>query len=138
VAATRFIDAWERFAANRKAWAYQQDQLPTTHPIVADITDLEAAKLNFDGITYAKGASVLKQLVAFVGEEQFFEGARRYFAAHAYGNTTLDDLLVQLEEASGRDLRAWSKAWLETSGVSTVRLEIDGAGERMLVQTDPR
>lgn len=138
VAATRFTDAWVRFAANRKAWAYQQDQLPTTHPIVADITDLEAAKLNFDGITYAKGASVLKQLVAFVGEGQFFEGARRYFAAHAYGNTTLEDLLVQLEDVSGRDVRAWSKAWLETSGVSTIWLENEVSGERMLVQTDPR
>lgn len=136
--ATRYTDAWVRFAANRKAWAYQQDQLPTTHPIVADITDLEAAKLNFDGITYAKGASVLKQLVAFVGEDNFFEGARRYFAAHAYGNTTLEDLLVQLEEVSGRDVRAWSRAWLETSGVSTIALESTGAGERMLVQTDPR
>ncbi|MCS3842380.1 aminopeptidase N [Microbacterium sp. AK031] len=137
-AATRFTDAWERFAANRKAWAYQQDQLPTTHPIVADIPDLEAAKLNFDGITYAKGAAVLKQLVAFVGEDEFFEGARRYFAAHAFGNTTLEDLLVQLEDVSGRDVRAWSKAWLETSGVSTLWLETDGAGERMLVQSDPR
>lgn len=137
-AATRFTDSWARFAANRKAWAYQQDQLPTTHPIVADIPDLEAAKLNFDGITYAKGAAVLKQLVAFVGEEQFFEGARRYFAAHAYGNTTLEDLLVQLEIVSGRDVRAWSKAWLETSGVSTLWLETDASGERMLVQSDPR
>ncbi|MEJ1087711.1 aminopeptidase N [Microbacterium sp. Mu-80] len=137
-AATRYTDAWVRFAANRKAWAYQQDQLPTTHPIVADITDLEAAKLNFDGITYAKGASVLKQLVAFVGEEQFFEGARRYFAAHAFGNTTLEDLLVQLEDVSGRDVRAWSRAWLETSGMSTLALETDGDGERMLVQSDPR
>src|SRR5690606_13267077 len=91
-AVTLYTDAWERFAANRKAWAYHQDQLPTTHPIVADITDLEAAKLNFDGITYAKGAAVLKQLVAFVGEAHFFEGARRYFAAHAYGNPTLEDL----------------------------------------------
>ncbi|MCC2029110.1 aminopeptidase N [Microbacterium sp. YMB-B2] len=136
-AATRFTDAWERFAANRKAWAYQQDQLPTTHPIVADITDLEAAKLNFDGITYAKGASVLKQLVAFVGEERFFEGARRYFAAHAFGNTTLDDLLVQLEDVSGRDVRAWSRAWLETSGMSTLWIE-DAGDERVLVQSDPR
>ena len=138
VAATSYTDAWVRFAANRKAWAYQQDQLPTTHPIVADITDLEAAKLNFDGITYAKGASVLKQLVAFVGEEQFFDGARRYFAAHAYGNTTLEDLLVELEAASGRDLRAWSKAWLETSGVSALSLVTGAGGERILVQTDPR
>jgi len=137
-AATRFADAWVRFAANRKAWAYLQDQLPTTHPIVADITDLEAAKLNFDGITYAKGAAVLKQLVAFVGEAQFFEGARRYFAANAFGNTTLEDLLEHLEDVSGRDVRAWSRAWLETSGVSTLRLENDGSGRRMLVQGDPR
>ena len=136
--ATRYTDAWMRFAANRKAWAYQQDQLPTTHPIVADIPDLEAAKLNFDGITYAKGASVLKQLVAFVGQEHFFEGARRYFAAHAYGNTTLEDLLVQLEDVSGRDVRSWSKAWLETSGMSTLSIETGVDGERMLVQSDSR
>ncbi|MGF6821299.1 aminopeptidase N [Microbacterium sp. ZKA21] len=137
-AATRFTDAWVTFANRRKAWAYQQDQLPTTHLIVADIPDLEAAKLNFDGITYAKGASVLKQLVAFVGEKAFFEGSRRYFAAHAFGNTTLEDLLVELEAVSGRDVRAWSRAWLETTGVSTLSLETDGTGERMLVQTDPR
>lgn len=141
-AATRFTDAWVKFAANRKAWAYQQDQLPTTHPIVADITDLEAAKLNFDGITYAKGAAVLKQLVAFVGEDAFFEGARRYFAAHAFGNTTLDDLLTQLSAVSGRDMRDWSAGWLETAGMSTLWLEDAGedASEdsRILVQTDPR
>lgn len=133
-AATRFTDAWARFANSRKAWAYRQDQLPTTHPIVADITDLEAAKLNFDGITYAKGASVLKQLVAFVGEETFFEGARQYFAKHAFGNTTLNDLLRVLSDVSGRDLAAWSQAWLETSGVSTLWLETDAAGNRVLVQ----
>ncbi|GGH40600.1 aminopeptidase N [Microbacterium album] len=136
-AATRFADAWVSFAARRKAWAYQQDQLPTTHPIVADIPDLEAAKLNFDGITYAKGASVLKQLVAYVGQEAFFEGARRYFADHAYGNTTLDDLLGALEATSGRDLRAWSRAWLETSGMSTLWIERSDAGT-VLAQTDPR
>ncbi|MFF7292333.1 aminopeptidase N [Microbacterium sp. NPDC008134] len=140
-AATRYSDAWVTFAARRKAWAYQQDQLPTTHPIVADITDLEAAKLNFDGITYAKGASVLKQLVAFVGEDAFFEGARRYFAAHAFGNTTLDDLLVQLSTVSGRDMGEWSRAWLQTTGMSTLWLEETDeadAGARVLVQTDPR
>lgn len=140
-AVTRYTDAWVTFAARRKAWAYQQDQLPTTHPIVADITDLEAAKLNFDGITYAKGASVLKQLVAFVGEDAFFEGARRYFAAHAFGNTTLDDLLVQLSAVSGRDMGEWSRAWLETTGMSTLWLEETDdadAATRVLVQTDPR
>ena len=137
-AATRYTDAWAKFAANRKAWAYQQDQLPTTHPIVADITDLEAAKLNFDGITYAKGAAVLKQLVAFVGDDAFFEGARRYFATHAFGNTTLDDLLTELNAVSGRDMRTWSRAWLETTGMSTIRLETDASGQRTIVQSDPR
>ncbi|HLS93057.1 MAG TPA: aminopeptidase N [Microbacterium sp.] len=137
VVATRFVDAWASFANRRKAWAYEQDQLPTTHPVVADIPDLEAAKLNFDGITYAKGASVLKQLVAFVGEQEFFEGARAYFREHAFGNTTLDDLLRALEGASGRDVRAWSRAWLETTGVSTLSLERSG-DETVLVQTDPR
>lgn len=137
-AATRFHDAWVTFAAKRKAWAYQQDQLPTTHPIVADITDLEAAKLNFDGITYAKGAAVLKQLVAFVGDDAFFEGARRYFAANAFGNTTLDDFLVQLSAVSGRDMSDWSRAWLQTSGVSTLWLETDAEGRRTLVQSQPR
>jgi len=132
--ATRFTDAWARFANSRKTWAYRQDQLPTTHPIVADIPDLEAAKLNFDGITYAKGASVLKQLVAFVGEDAFFEGARRYFAAHAFGNTTLSDLLDHLEAASGQPLREWSRAWLETSGVSALWLETDAEGRRVIVQ----
>ena len=136
--ATRFHDAWVKFAANRKAWAYQQDQLPTTHPIVADITDLEAAKLNFDGITYAKGAAVLKQLVAFVGDEAFFEGARRYFAANAFGNTTLDDFLVQLSAVSGRDMTEWSQAWLQTTGVSTLRLEREADASATLVQSDPR
>lgn len=136
--ATRFHDAWVKFAANRKAWAYQQDQLPTTHPIVADITDLEAAKLNFDGITYAKGAAVLKQLVAFVGDDAFFDGARRYFAQNAFGNTTLDDFLVQLSAVSGRDMTEWSRAWLQTTGVSTLWIEKDAEGASVLVQTDPR
>ncbi|MFC4127692.1 aminopeptidase N [Nocardia rhizosphaerae] len=131
--ATEWTDAWVAFANRRKTWAYLQDQLPTTHPVVADITDLEAAKLNFDGITYAKGASVLKQLVAYVGREQFFAGVRRYFRTHAFGNTTLADLLAELSAASGRDLTGWAKAWLQTSGVSTVFFDGD-----TVVQTDPR
>ncbi|WEK14367.1 MAG: aminopeptidase N [Candidatus Microbacterium phytovorans] len=122
VAAGVHPEAWVSFASRRKAWAYEQDQLPTTHPIVADITDLEAAKLNFDGITYAKGASVLKQLVGFVGEDAFFRGAQRYFADHAYGSTTLTDLLRALEAASGRDLTAWSAHWLQTTGMPEIRL----------------
>ena len=123
VAATKYSSAWITFANRRKAWAYRQDQLPTTHPITADIHDLEDAKLNFDGITYAKGASVLKQLVAYVGAEAFFEGARRYFKRHAFGNTTLADLLAVLAETSGRgaDVMAqWSRAWLETAGVNVL------------------
>ncbi len=136
VAAGVHPDAWVNFASRRKGWAYEQDQLPTTHPIVADIPDLEAAKLNFDGITYAKGASVLKQLVAFVGEDAFFRAAQGYFAAHAYGNTTLEDLLTALEAASSRDLHAWSAAWLETTGVSELRVERDP--HPTVVQTDPR
>ena len=124
--ATRWTNAWVTFANSRKAWAYRQDQLPSTHPVVATINDLEDAKLNFDGITYAKGASVLKQLVAYVGEEAFLEGSRRYFARHAYRNTTLADLLAVLEETSGRDLSAWSKAWLETSGVNALATTADG------------
>jgi aminopeptidase N len=130
-----FPDAWVSFATRRKGWAYTQDQLPTTHPIVADIPDLEAAKLNFDGITYAKGASVLKQLVGFVGEEAFFRGAQRYFARHAFGNTTLPDLLTALEEASGRDLAAWSAAWLQTTGVAELSAERTSDGLELAVST---
>lgn len=136
--ATEFTDAWVAFANRRKAWAYLQDQLPTTHPIVADIGDLEAAKLNFDGITYAKGASVLKQLVAFVGRDAFFEGARRYFRRHAFGNTTLADLLAELSATSGRDLSGWARAWLQTSGVSTLTLEDAGEGRSAIVQRPAR
>ncbi|WP_305093116.1 aminopeptidase N [Prescottella sp. R16] len=135
--ATEWTDAWVAFANRRKAWAYSQDQLPTTHPIVADIVDLEAAKLNFDGITYAKGASVLKQLVAYVGRDAFFDGARRYFREHAFGNTTLADLLAVLSAASGRDLESWARAWLQTTGMSTLTLERGDGGDE-IVQTDPR
>ncbi|PNI09534.1 aminopeptidase N [Arthrobacter sp. AFG7.2] len=122
--ATGWDTAWVNFANKRKAWAYVQDQLPTTHPIVADIPDLEAAKQNFDGITYAKGASVLKQLVAYVGFEAFITGARAYFRKHAYGNTSLGDLLAALSASSGRDLDGWAQQWLQTSGISTLSLEI--------------
>lgn len=121
--ATGWDTAWVNFANKRKAWAYVQDQLPTTHPIVADIPDLEAAKQNFDGITYAKGASVLKQLVAYVGFDAFIAGSRQYFRDHAYGNTTLADLLKALSDSSGRDLAGWAAHWLQTSGISTLSVE---------------
>ncbi|MEW9530080.1 aminopeptidase N [Microbispora sp. NPDC049125] len=113
--------AWTTFANVEKAWAYRQDQLPSTHPIAADIPDMQAVEVNFDGITYAKGASVLKQLVAYVGLDNFLAGVRDYFNEHAWGNTTLQDLLSALERTSGRDLSAWSKEWLETAGVNTLR-----------------
>ncbi|MHA7269043.1 aminopeptidase N [Arthrobacter sp. HLT1-20] len=112
--------SWTLFASRRKAWAYVQDQFPTTHPIAADIADVEAAKANFDGITYAKGASVLKQLVAYVGQDAFVAGSREYFASHAYSNTSLNDLLKPLSAASGRDLSSWTNDWLQTSGMSTL------------------
>ena len=119
--ATRWTSAWTTFAQLYKAWAYRQDQLPSTHPIAADIPDIAAVEVNFDGITYAKGASVLKQLVAYVGRENFLAGVRKYFAAHSWGNATLTDLLAALEETSGRDLAAWSAEWLQTAGVNTLR-----------------
>ncbi|HEX5117094.1 MAG TPA: aminopeptidase N, partial [Pseudonocardiaceae bacterium] len=119
--ATRWSHAWTTFAQVYKAWAYRQDQLPSTHPIAADIPDIDAVEVNFDGITYAKGASVLKQLVAYVGRENFLAGVRRYFATHSFGNATLADLLSALEATSGRDLTAWSREWLETAGVNTLR-----------------
>ncbi|GGW16463.1 aminopeptidase N [Streptomyces capoamus] len=121
----RWADAWTTFANHQKAKAYRQDQLPSTHPVVAEIRDLDDVLVNFDGITYAKGASVLKQLVAYVGTDAFFAGVRAYFAAHAYGNTRLEDLLAALEEASGRDLGSWSKQWLETPGINVLRPEIE-------------
>ncbi|MDH6131586.1 aminopeptidase N [Kitasatospora sp. MAA4] len=132
-AATGFQSAWVTFANQRKAWAYKQDQYPTTHPITADIRDVEDAKLNFDGITYAKGAAVLKQLVAYAGRDAFFEGARQYFKRHAFGNTVLGDLLEVLAVTSGRGEQAmadWSASWLQTAGVNslTPQLTVDAEG----------
>jgi aminopeptidase N len=126
--ATRWSNSWTTFSSAEKSWAYRQDQLASTHPIVADIRDLDDVEANFDGITYAKGASVLKQLVHWVGEEAFDAGLRQYFAAHAWQNTTLADLLGHLEKTSGRDLDAWAGEWLRTAGVTTLR---------PVIETDP-
>ncbi len=128
--ATEWTEAWTTFQAMEKSWAYRQDQLPSTHPIVAEIRDLEDVQVNFDGITYAKGGSVLKQLVAWVGEDEFFAGVAAYFKKHEWGNTELKDLLAELEITSGRKLTEWSKLWLETAGVNTLRpsFETDAAG----------
>jgi aminopeptidase N len=119
--ATRWRGAWTTFTQGDKAWAYRQDQLPSTHPIAADVPDIQAVEVNFDGITYAKGAAVIKQLVAYVGRDNFLAGVRDYFARHAWGNASLSDLLDALERTSGRQLAPWSKAWLETAGVNTLR-----------------
>jgi aminopeptidase N len=128
--ATRWHHSWTTFTTAWKAWACKQDQLPSTHPIAADIPDIHAVEVNFDGITYAKGAAVLKQLVAYVGYDNFLADVRAYFGAHAYGNATLADLLSALAEVSGRDLGAWSREWLETAGVNTLRpsYSVDDSG----------
>ncbi|GAA1965521.1 aminopeptidase N [Microbacterium deminutum] len=140
--ATEWTEAWTTFAAMEKTWAYRQDQLPSTHPVVAEINDLEDVQVNFDGITYAKGGSVLKQLAAWVGIDEFFAGVSRYFKKHEWQNTELGDLLSELEQTSGRELGTWSKKWLETAGVNTLSPEIatdvDGRITRFaIVQTAP-
>lgn len=127
--ATEWHDAWSTFNSGEKSWALNQDQLPTTHPIVAPINDLNDTSVNFDGITYAKGASVLKQLVAYVGRKKFFEGIHNYLSKHAYSNATLADLLHELELTSGRDLKAWSAQWLEKAGINTISTEVEEASD---------
>ena len=129
VEATRFTNSWAGFNAERKNWAYRQDQLSSTHPIAADMVDIETVKANFDGITYAKGASVLHQLVAHVGRENFIAGLQVYFSKHAYKNTTLRDLLSELEAKSGRNLDSWVSTWLQTAGVNTLRPIIKLSGD---------
>ncbi len=141
VNATRYTDAWTTFSNLRKAWAYRQDQLPSTHPIAADMVDLDAVRVNFDGITYAKGASALRQLVAWVGEEEFLAGVRNYFTKHAWKNTELRDLLSELEATSGRDLSDWTAEWLQTSGVNllrpTVTVDADGTYTSVVIEQEP-
>ena len=129
VNATEYTEAWVNFAGQRKNWAYLQDQLPTTHPIKAEIPDVDAARQNFDGITYAKGAAVLKQLVHYVGRENFYAGARDYFQEHAFGAATFEDLLKALKKHTDRDLDTWSTAWLRTSGPDTLTPELHTDGD---------
>jgi aminopeptidase N len=128
--ATRFTGAWSTFCSGRKAWGYMQDQLPSTHPIAADVPTLSGAVANFDGISYAKGASVLRQLAAYLGRPAFVAGIRAYLARHAWGNATLGDLLTSLEAHSRVSLADWSRAWLETAGPNTLRasFDVDDAG----------
>ncbi len=121
VNATRFTDAWTTFLSVRKNWGYRQDQLSSTHPVYCDMPDMHAVEVNFDGITYAKGASVIKQLVAYVGIESFVAGLRDYFAKHAWGNATFGDLLSSLEAETGKELHEFAAQWLETAQVNTLR-----------------
>jgi len=142
VEATRWEDAWVTFLDAEKTWAKFQDQLPSTHPIADEMIDVESVHQNFDGITYAKGASVLRQLVAWVGQEEFLSGCRDYFARHAWGNTTLTDFLGALERSSGRELTAWRDEWLKTTGVNLLTPEIELADDGTyrsvrIVQSDP-
>lgn len=123
--ATKYTTAWVTFANKEKAWAYGQDQMTSTHPIFTDASDLVTVDANFDGITYAKGASVLKQLAAYVGLDAFLAGIRAHFAAHAWGNATFDDLLAALQDSSGKDLSGWADAWLKTTGINTLRAEYE-------------
>lgn len=131
VHATEYTEAWVNFAGQRKNWAYLQDQLPTTHPIKAEIPDVDAARQNFDGITYAKGAAVLKQLVHYVGRENFYAGARDYFQEHAFAAATFEDLLKALKKHTDRDLDAWSTAWLRTWGPDTLTPELHTDGDKI-------
>ena len=101
---------------------------PTTHPIRQPVKDVAAATAIFDGITYPKGASVLKQLFAYVGEDAFVAGLKAYFAKHAWGNTELSDLMDELARASGRDLDDWTRGWLDTAGTDRLVLESTDAG----------
>ncbi len=128
--ATKYTDAWATFASGRKAWGYGQDRLPSTHPVAADVATLTAAIANFDGISYAKGASVLRQLVARIGQDSFFAGIHAYFAGHAWSNATLADWLTALETSSGTSLAGWAKAWLQTTGPNTLRADftVDDTG----------
>ena len=125
---TKYTNAWTEFNSVRKNWAYRVDQMTSTHPIAVEMEDLDAVRTNFDGISYAKGASVLQQLVAHVGRDNFISGLRKYFAKHAYKNTELSDLITELQAASGKDLTSWVNTWLRTAGVNTLRpvITLDG------------
>ena len=139
--ATRFDTGWQDFASSIKNWAYRQDQLVTTHPISGVVPDTDQTFLNFDGITYGKGASVLKQLVATIGMGGFREGMRDYFRTHAFGNATLREFLAALERGSGADLKHWARLWLETPSLNTIGAVWDADGDRVthfaLTQTAP-
>ncbi|MBC6456338.1 aminopeptidase N [Actinomadura sp. HBU206391] len=122
----RFASAWAGFAVNRKTWGYDADQRPSTHPVASDgIDDTAAALAYFDGISYAKGASALRQLVEWVGDEAFLAGVNDLFSRHRFGNADLADLLAALARTGGRDVHAWAQRWLRTSGMDTLRTSVE-------------
>ena len=131
-------DSWTAFLVKRKAWGYRADQLSSTHPVAGEAADTGAALLNFDGISYAKGASALRQLVEWVGDDAFLTGLRRHFADHAFDNASLADLVDALTTASGRDVSTWADQWLRTSGPSTLSLTVSDDGEGHYAQVAVR
>jgi aminopeptidase N len=128
--ATRFSDTWTDFGVARKAWGYDADQRPSTHPVAPEnVDDTASALLNFDGISYAKGASALRQLVAWLGEKDFLAGINTHFARHRFANATLADFIDSLASATERDVHAWADAWLRTTGVDTLTPAVTPADE---------
>ena len=125
VAATEFTEAWVDFGVGRKPWGYAAERSPSTHPVAgAPAHDGDTALQNFDGISYAKGASALRQLIEWMGDEHFISGVRDHLTTHAYGNATLADFLGSMESASGRDVQGWAAAWLETAGLDRISVEL--------------
>ncbi len=122
-AVTGHTDVWASFLAGRKLTGYAADRAPSRHPVRQAAPDVATAAAGFDMITYSKGASVLKQLVAWAGEDVFVEALRAYFTEHAWGNATLEDLMGALAVASGRDTAAWTAAWLDTAGTDVLTLD---------------
>ncbi|MFE2153432.1 aminopeptidase N [Streptomyces lavendulae] len=128
--ATRFTDTWTEFGVTRKAWGYDADQRPSTHPVAPgpdDVPDTASALLNFDGISYAKGASALRQLVAWLGEKDFLAGINTHFARHKFANASLADFVDSLAAHTDRDVHAWAEIWLRTTGVDTLTPHIEDA-----------
>ncbi|CAL9291263.1 aminopeptidase N [Streptomyces sp. SudanB91_2054] len=132
--ATRFTDTWTDFGVTRKPWGYDADQRPSTHPVAPEnVEDTASALLNFDGISYAKGASALRQLVTWLGEKDFLAGINIHFERHRFANATLGDFIDSLAAATDRDVHAWADAWLRTTGVDTLTPRITGDnGDRAL------
>ncbi|MER7224459.1 aminopeptidase N [Streptomyces rubradiris] len=135
--ATRFTGPWTEFGVTRKAWGYDADQRPTTHPVAPDhVDDTASALLNFDGISYAKGASALRQLAAWIGEKDFLAGINTHFARHRFGNATLADFIDSLASATDRDVSAWADSWLRTTGVDTLVPTVTAAGGTCALTVD--